>query len=156
MEEFAHYDLFYHNSQRKAAEGHKASFCLVDSMCVDGVRRRYNCYFGNQGISAKCGDLYANYIECQWIDITGIRLGKYKLQVSLNPHGGGLECDYRNNQASCNIEIDEIYDRQARKWRKVVEVQKCWLSGERLKKSFFLPSPSSLLVQMYFLCVNPM
>ena len=152
MEEFAHYDLFYHNSRRKAAEGHKASFCLVDSMCVDGARRRYDCFFGSQGISTKCGDLYGNSLDCQWIDITGVRLEKYVLQVSLNPQRVGLESDYQNNNASCKIEIKEIYDRQARRWRKVCEVDECWLSGEHFP-ILSSPIPLSLHTPFFSLVV---
>jgi lysyl oxidase-like protein 2/3/4 len=128
MEEFAHYNLLYASSQRKAAEGHKASFCLLDSRCSGGRRRHTDCYFGKQGISPNCGDLYGKTLECQWIDITGVPLGEYVLQVSLNPLRFGLESDYKNNQASCRIEIVEIYDRYTGRWQDRVQVRKCWLS----------------------------
>ena len=43
MEAFSNYDLLDISSGRKVAEGHKASFCLEDTSCDRGVRRRYAC-----------------------------------------------------------------------------------------------------------------
>ena len=133
MEEFVHYDLLYVNSQTKVAEGHKASFCLEDSSCARNYHPRFNCYGDNQAISPNCGDLYGSNLDCQWIDITGVRLGEYLLQMSVNPQRLALESDYRNNQATCRIQIRTVYDHWFRKWRKRVDVQECWLSGEHNK-----------------------
>lgn len=43
MEAFSNYDLLEISTERKVAEGHKASFCLEDTSCDPGVRRRYAC-----------------------------------------------------------------------------------------------------------------
>ena len=43
MDAFSHYDLLDASTGRKVAEGHKASFCLEDTGCEAGFRRRYAC-----------------------------------------------------------------------------------------------------------------
>lgn len=49
MEVFATYNIMNHLGE-KVAEGHKASFCLEDNQCNDGVKRKYACAnYGDQG-----------------------------------------------------------------------------------------------------------
>lgn len=43
MDAFSLYDLLDINTGSKVAEGHKASFCLEDTGCNPGFRRRYAC-----------------------------------------------------------------------------------------------------------------
>lgn len=106
MEEFVHYDILNETTGKKIAEGHKASFCLEDSLCVRG---RYEIHRGcvhyTQGISAGCADLYGIHLDCQWIDVTGIVPGNYTLRLNSNPSNRVLECDYCNNIAMCSITL---------------------------------------------------
>ena len=107
IEEFVHYDLLDANSGVKVAEGHKASFCLEDSLCSEHYSPRFTCYYHVQGISVGCADLYGSYLDCQWIDVTGVSVGNYILQISLNPNRLVVESDYTNNIVKCWVTITE-------------------------------------------------
>ncbi|MBN3310687.1 LYOX oxidase, partial [Amia calva] len=109
MDEFSHYDLLEANSQRRVAEGHKASFCLEDTSCDYGYYRRYACTSHTQGLSPGCYDTYNADIDCQWIDITDVKPGNYILKVSVNPSYQVPESDYSNNIVRCDIRYTGQY-----------------------------------------------
>ncbi|XP_041060629.1 lysyl oxidase-like 5a isoform X2 [Carcharodon carcharias] len=81
MDQFSHYDLLQATTQRKVAEGHKASFCLEDTVCDPGFQRRYACTAHTQGLGPGCYDTYNADIDCQWIDITDVVPGNYVLKI---------------------------------------------------------------------------
>ena len=105
FEVFVTYDLLSINGTTKVAEGHKASFCLEDSTCDVGGYPRHRCGAGVQGISVNCGDLYGRHLDCQWIDITGVKDDFYILQLHVNPDQLVIESDYGNNIIQCVIEL---------------------------------------------------
>ncbi|XP_051893793.1 protein-lysine 6-oxidase-like [Pristis pectinata] len=103
MDQFSHYDLLEATSHRKVAQGHKASFCLEDTTCDPGIRRRYACTAHTQGLGPGCYDTYNADIDCQWIDITDVVPGNYILKVSVNPGFLVPESDVTNNVVRCDI-----------------------------------------------------
>ncbi|KAM6918454.1 protein-lysine 6-oxidase-like isoform 1-T1 [Xenentodon cancila] len=109
MDAFSNYDLLNIVTGRRVAEGHKASFCLEDTGCDPGFRRRYACTSHTQGLSPGCHDTYAANIDCQWIDITDVPPGNYILKVMVNPNFYVQESDFTNNAVRCDITYTGIY-----------------------------------------------
>uniref|UniRef100_A0A8C4HFW6 Lysyl oxidase homolog n=1 Tax=Dicentrarchus labrax TaxID=13489 RepID=A0A8C4HFW6_DICLA len=103
MEAFSNYDLLDVSTGQKVAEGHKASFCLEDTSCDPGIRRRFACTVHTQGLSPGCYDTYHANIDCQWIDITDVPPGNYILKVTVNPSQLVQESDFSNNEVLCDI-----------------------------------------------------
>lgn len=77
--------------------GHKQAFCLLDTLRItpDAPGPYYTCE--NQGIGAGWADTYANFLPCQWVDITDVAPGAYTLRVRINPTMAFEESDYSNN-----------------------------------------------------------
>ncbi|XP_047230421.1 lysyl oxidase-like 5a [Girardinichthys multiradiatus] len=119
MEAFSNYDLLDVSTGQKVAEGHKASFCLEDTSCDPGVRRRFACTAHTQGLGPGCYDTYHANIDCQWIDITDVPPGNYILKVTVNPSQLVQESDFSNNGVRCDIRYTGSYV-QARNCRIVV------------------------------------
>lgn len=109
MEAFAHYDILDRNGS-KVAEGHKASFCLEDSLCVYGGYGQFSCSENVQGISQNCGDLYNSNLDCQWVDITDVPIpGEYVIRQHVNPHEIVAETNFKNNIIECHVDIPTAY-----------------------------------------------
>ncbi|KAG1946295.1 protein-lysine 6-oxidase preproprotein [Pimephales promelas] len=109
MDAFSNYDLLDASTGKKVAEGHKASFCLEDTSCDPGVRRRYACTAHTQGLSPGCYDTYHANIDCQWIDVTDVSPGDYVLKVTVNPGFQVQETDFSNNVVRCDIRYTGSY-----------------------------------------------
>nr|XP_046248841.1 lysyl oxidase-like 5a [Scatophagus argus] len=109
MEAFSNYDLLDVSTGQKVAEGHKASFCLEDTSCDPGIRRRFACTVHTQGLSPGCYDTYHANIDCQWIDITDVPPGNYILKVTVNPYQLVQESDFSNNEVLCDIRYTGSY-----------------------------------------------
>ena len=107
FERFIDYDIL-DQLGNKIAEGHKASFCLEDSLCSGGRSPSYSCQI-RQGISVNCGDRYGRHLDCQWIDITGVRPGEYVIRLRVNPTRESVESDYLNNEISCRITLHDRF-----------------------------------------------
>ncbi|KAI1303064.1 Lysyl oxidase -like protein 3 [Halotydeus destructor] len=113
MEVFAHFDILDSGGAR-VAEGHKASFCLEDNDCQDGVEPKFKCAnYGDQGITVGCMDTYMHSIDCQWIDITDMKTGIYQLKISINPEFKVAELSFDNNAVLCSLYYNAV---SARLW----------------------------------------
>ena len=68
--------------------GFKQGFCFEDSFKYGSGRSNgYNCDF--QGITSGWGDWYYKQLVGQWIDITGVPAGDYRLRVRINAGADG-------------------------------------------------------------------
>ena len=105
---YAKYDLFDIDGGFIPV-GFKNGFCVMDLECSDGGSFTYGC--STMGISAGCGDIYSSGLSCQWIDVTDVPDGQYRLVVRVNwdyaPDAlGHYETNTDNNWGVVCIEID--------------------------------------------------
>lgn len=96
-EGYGDYRLFDMNDNMIPA-GHKNGYCVMD-LC-GGPNAQYTC--GNMGISSGCYDVYGVGTQCQWIDITDVPDGDYRLAVIINAYHlpdamGHMEINHVNN-----------------------------------------------------------
>ena len=92
------------------ASGHKQAFCLVDTRrYVDAPTtpedNRFNCNF--QGIQRGWSDVYDSRLACQFIDITDIPDGPYKLRVRINTERLLEEASYDDNSLELDIDLSD-------------------------------------------------
>eukprot|EP00117_Sycon_ciliatum_P022455 scpid57072/ scgid19369/ Lysyl oxidase homolog 4; Lysyl oxidase-like protein 4; Lysyl oxidase-related protein C len=98
--EFATYSMIDERGAEQG-HGHKASFCLLDSICRNGTQPKHIiCTETLQSISPGCADVYGADLDCQWVDISNFAVGCYQLTVHVNPSRVIQELDYSNNNAS--------------------------------------------------------
>jgi hypothetical protein len=108
MTGFAVYKLLRPNYQT-VTRSRKQGFCFRDDKPYRASKkpsRGYSCDY--QGISSGWQDLYDQKVECQFIDVTGVRPGKYLLLVKLNPKHWVKESNYLNNQVIIPITIPRL------------------------------------------------
>jgi len=97
----AHYEGYgdyrlFDSSGNLVPAGHKNGFCVMD-LCGFG---HYNC--SDMGISVGCYDQYGAGTQCQWLDITDVPTGDYRLAVIINSRHlpdalGRNEMNFLNN-----------------------------------------------------------
>jgi hypothetical protein len=83
--------------------GRKQGFCLEDTSCPEGIRRKYTC--GRQGLTAGCADTYHAKLGCQYIEVSDLPPGPYVLRVRLDPYGLIDELDETNNDVEVPVVI---------------------------------------------------
>jgi hypothetical protein len=104
---FATYELL-DDADHVVVTGRKQAYCMEDTVQVAqgpevGCSKIHDCY--NQGIQAGWSDLYGNTLDCQWLDITDVTPGEYRLRVSLNPSHELQEVTFDNNTATIPVTI---------------------------------------------------
>ena len=81
--------------------GRKQAFCLEDYERIRGFKGagkgKFTC--SNQGITVGWQDVYRSYLDCQWLDVTGVPAGVYQLKVSVDALDKIAEEDEGNNTA---------------------------------------------------------
>lgn len=95
-------------SGAKVIVASKRSFCLMDSAPVRsfplaGPTGGYTCEF--QGIARGWSDSYDNGFDCQFMDVTDLPPGSYRLRVTVNPDRQFAELSYENNTAEVTVNI---------------------------------------------------
>ena len=88
--------------------GAKQAFCLRDNypyLAGAPESRGYDC--DNQGITAGWEDVYDRSLDCQWIDVTGIRPGKYTLRATLNASRRIAETNVKNNRMAVTFVVPQ-------------------------------------------------
>lgn len=114
---FELYNLRDVETDAVVAAGPKVSFCLTDVLWpiepaltaaapVGTVPMGWNCGAHEQSINVGFSDYYGPALPDQWIDITAVPDGRYRLEVVVNPDGNLLEADTSNNTVSIEVEID--------------------------------------------------
>lgn len=87
--------------------GRKQGFCLQDTVPSqigpDTPPRRYDCT--NQGIEVGWADWYPAILDCQWIDVTDVPPGDYRLHVFWNPDRLMPETTLDDNQGTVPVTI---------------------------------------------------
>jgi hypothetical protein len=108
LEGYARYDLLAEPSGEAVLLGAKNGFCMRDSEVYDQSLVKKDCQqyaCEDQGISIGCADNYVAGLECQWVDITGVRDGDYQIRVQINADSKLEELDYSNNTGFISIRI---------------------------------------------------
>ncbi len=107
FEHYAEYNLYDLSTGRSlAGRGSKTGFCVLDLagyIKPESECATYTC--ADQGITAGCSDLYDAELPCQWMDITGVPPGRYRLDVTTNPTSFFEELDFENNTASITFDL---------------------------------------------------
>ncbi|MGH9247603.1 MAG: lysyl oxidase family protein [Acidimicrobiales bacterium] len=116
MEDFARYELRAIEDDGSTGEllrvTEKVSFCMIDTDVVNPdlphfrMGRAHSCGQGaRQGLRVGMGDTYSSGLPDQFIDITGVPDGTYRVVSISDPANRLRELDDANNAASVDVEI---------------------------------------------------
>ena len=107
----AHYEGYgdyrlFNSDGNQIPSGHKNGYCVID-LCGFG---QYTC--GNMGITAGCYDAYGAGTQCQWLDLTDVPTGDYRVAVIINSKHlpdamGRYETNFANNALQVCMHIEQ-------------------------------------------------
>jgi hypothetical protein len=107
IKDFADYRLLNLDGS-VAALGHKQAFCFIDTLRYSNDRKKTYDSCSNQGITSGWGDWYYKQLSGQWIDITGVPEGDYKVRVRINAVGTFAEGENRYpNVIEANVHVPD-------------------------------------------------
>jgi len=107
---FADYALIDPARSAVLRRGHKQAFCLEDStqeLVGSGVPCLAHHTCVEPGIQRGWSDYYGANLDCQWIDVTDVKPGKYLLRIEVNSARALLEETFENNVLTVQINIPE-------------------------------------------------
>lgn len=82
-------------------EATKPGGCLSDDEPREGAT--YTCE--SQGLSAGFADVYGVNLECQWLDVTGLPAGPYRLEVTINSTRQLAESAFDDNVFALDVVV---------------------------------------------------
>ncbi len=110
--DFAFYRLLEKDTDRVVVSGHKQAFALIDvvQMLPNAGPPKFPLPDDSQGITVGWADVYGHYLDCQWVDITGVPSGEYRLEISINPNMVFAEKSYDDNLILMDVTIGDEDD----------------------------------------------
>jgi Lysyl oxidase len=123
------------NSSVALRFGHKQGYCFRDTV---QIAQNHSAKFGcgipkltrqyTQGITAGWADIYHKTLDCQFVDITGLPPGTYRLVLTVNPKGVYYQDEPENNITIVTVVIPPI-DETRERTKEGVPVE-AWVSKE--------------------------
>lgn len=114
--DFVRYELV-DASGAVVASSAKVSFCLTDIQTIETSSALKQALFldlpplecgaTEQGINPGHADYYGPQLPDQWIDVTGIPAGDYRLRFTVNPDRALLESRYDDNSVEFPVTLSE-------------------------------------------------
>jgi subtilisin-like proprotein convertase family protein len=113
LRDLQRYELNRLDNGKKVGTGEKHGFCFYDNYRFGSTRAAYYKGCGNNpdalevrtGLSRGWGDIYQSSLPDQYIDITGLTSGRYRLQATADADNWFLETNNTNNFTWVNIQI---------------------------------------------------
>jgi len=120
--QIARYSLWNETSSTRIAPSNKVGFCLIDSIQDDpDAARGYFSDDGNycrqgspeasvlrMGISPGFSDLYASDVALQWVDLSDVEPGRYRVAAEVDPFDLVEEADESNNRIAFALSLTVV------------------------------------------------